>query len=55
MTVIMVTHNLEQAKRVAGYVVFMYLGKIVESEDVNQMLNNPKEELTKKYFSGIFG
>lgn len=55
MTVVMVTHNLEQAKRVADYVIFMYLGKVVESGDVNQMFQNPKEELTKKYLSGIFG
>lgn len=55
MTVVMVTHNLEQAKRVADYVVFMYLGKVIESGNANQMFNNPKEELTKKYLSGIFG
>jgi len=55
MTVIMVTHNLEQAKRVADHVVFMYLGKVIESGDVKQMFDNPKEELTRKYLSGIFG
>jgi len=55
MTVIMVTHNLEQAKRVADDVIFMYLGKIVEFGDVKQMFNNPKEELTEKYLSGFFG
>ena len=55
MTVIMVTHNLEQAKRVADHVVFMYLGKVIESGEVRQMFNSPKEDLTRKYLSGIFG
>lgn len=55
MTVIMVTHNLEQAKRVADDVVFMYLGKVVEYGEVNQMFDNPKNDLTRKYLSGIFG
>ena len=55
MTVVIVTHNLEQAKRIADFVVFMYLGRVVEYGEVNQMFNNPKEELTEKYLSGIFG
>ena len=55
MTVIMVTHNLEQTKRLADYVVFMYLGKVIEFGESNQMFNNPKEELTEKYLSGVFG
>lgn len=55
MTVIIVTHNLEQAKRVADDVVFMYLGKVIETGDVKQMFSNPKEELTEKYLSGAFG
>ena len=55
MTVIIVTHNLEQAKRIADYVVFMYLGKVVEYGEVEHMFNSPKQELTKKYLSGIFG
>lgn len=55
MTVIIVTHNLEQSKRVADDVIFMYLGKVVESGDVKQMFSNPKEELTEKYLSGSFG
>ncbi|MGD8707455.1 MAG: phosphate ABC transporter ATP-binding protein PstB [Nitrosopumilaceae archaeon] len=55
MTVIMVTHNLEQAKRVADFVVFMYLGKVIEHGEINQMFQNPKQDLTRKYLSGIFG
>ncbi len=54
MTVVIVTHNLEQAKRVSDYVVFMYLGKVVEHGEINQMFNHPKKELTKKYLSGAF-
>ncbi|MDR0605573.1 MAG: phosphate ABC transporter ATP-binding protein [Bacteroidales bacterium] len=53
-TIIMVTHTLSQALRIADYVVFMYLGEIIEQGEVNQVFNNPKQELTKKYLSGVF-
>ena len=55
MTIIMVTHNMEQAKRTADNAVFMYIGKVIEHGNVKQMFNEPKKELTKKYLSGIFG
>jgi phosphate transport system ATP-binding protein len=53
-TIIMVTHTLSQALRIADYVVFMYLGEIIEQGEVNQIFNNPQQELTKKYLSGVF-
>jgi phosphate transport system ATP-binding protein len=53
-TVILVTHTLRQAKRIADYIVFMYLGKIIEAGPSEDFFNKPKEQLTKDYLSGSF-
>jgi phosphate transport system ATP-binding protein len=53
-TVILVTHTLRQAKRIADYIVFMYLGKIIEVGSTEEFFNNPKKQLTKDYLSGSF-
>ena len=53
-TVILVTHTLRQARRIADYIVFMYLGKIVESGYTDEFFRNPKKQLTKNYLSGNF-
>jgi phosphate transport system ATP-binding protein len=53
-TLILVTHTLRQAKRIADYIVFMYLGKIVEVGPTEEFFNNPKKQLTKDYLSGSF-
>lgn len=53
-TIIMVTHTLRQALRIADYAVFLYLGKVVESGDASDVFRNPKDELTQKYLSGAF-
>jgi phosphate transport system ATP-binding protein len=53
-TVILVTHTLRQAKRIADYVVFMYLGKVIESGPTAEFFNNPKKQLTREYLSGAF-
>jgi phosphate transport system ATP-binding protein len=53
-TVILVTHTLRQAKRIADYIVFMYMGKIIESGSTEEFFNNPKNQLTKDYISGSF-
>ena len=53
-TVILVTHTLRQAKRIADHIVFMYLGKIIESGSTDEFFNNPKNQLTKDYLSGSF-
>jgi phosphate transport system ATP-binding protein len=53
-TVILVTHTLRQARRIADYIVFMYLGKIVESGPTEEFFNNPRKQLTKEYLSGSF-
>ena len=46
-TVILVTHTLRQAKRIADYIVFMYMGKIIESGPTEEFFNNPKETAYK--------
>ena len=53
-TLVMVTHILRQARRIADYVVFMYLGEIVEHGTADDFFNHPKQEKTKAYLEGIF-
>ncbi len=53
-TIIMVTHTLRQALRIADNVVFMYLGEIIESGPAEQLFQHPQQELTQKYLSGAF-
>lgn len=52
-TIVMVTHILRQAKRIADYVVFMYLGEIIEHGPTLEVLNNPKHKLTQEYVGGV--
>jgi len=53
-TIILVTHTLRQALRIADHVVFMYLGEVVEAGAADEIFNNPKQELTRKYLEGAF-
>jgi phosphate transport system ATP-binding protein len=53
-TVILVTHTLRQAKRIADNIVFMYMGQIIESGPADEFFNNPKHKLTREYLSGSF-
>jgi len=53
-TIVLVTHFLEQAKRLADYVIFMYLGEIVEQGTVAEIFGNPKQQRTKDYVAGAF-
>jgi len=54
-TVIIVTHNMQQAARVSDYTAYMYLGKLIEYGETDQIFENPKEELTENYITGRFG
>jgi len=54
-TVIIVTHNMQQAARVSDYTVFMYLGEVVEYGITKSVFENPQSELTEKYITGEFG
>jgi len=52
--IILVTHTLRQALRIADHVVFMYLGEVIEEGPANEVFKNPKQELTRKYLEGAF-
>jgi len=52
-TIVIVTHILRQAKRLADYVVFLYLGELIEHGPAKEILENPKEKMTKEYIKGI--
>jgi len=55
MAIVIVTHNLQQAARVADQVAFMYLGDLVEYGSADQIFNDPMAERTKDYVRGDFG
>jgi phosphate transport system ATP-binding protein len=55
LTIIIVTHNMQQAARVSDYTAFMYLGELIEHGPTKQIFENPKKELTEHYISGKFG
>jgi phosphate transport system ATP-binding protein len=55
VAVVIVTHNLQQAYRIADYVAFMYLGELVEYGQAGQVFGSPREQRTKDYVSGAFG
>ena len=54
-TVVIVTHNMQQAARVADYTAFMYLGRLVEFGPTEQVFERPKDHLTEAYITGRFG
>jgi phosphate transport system ATP-binding protein len=55
VAVVIVTHNLQQAYRIADYVAFMYLGELVEYASAQRMFGSPSEQRTREYVSGAFG
>ncbi len=54
-TLVLVTHNMQQAARISDNTAFLYEGRLVEYGETGQMFENPKEELTEKYITGKFG
>lgn len=54
-TVIVVTHNMQQAARISDLTGFLYLGKLIEVGPTRQIFSNPHNELTERYISGKFG
>ena len=54
-TIIIVTHNMQQAVRVSDYTGFMYLGELIEFRETKKLFTDPKNELTAKYVQGQFG
>ena len=54
-TIVIVTHNMQQAARVSDRTAFFWLGKLVEVNDTEKMFTNPDERLTEDYITGRFG
>ena len=54
-TIVIVTHNMQQAARVSDVTAFLYLGKIVEVGDTEQIFTAPKQRETEQYITGRFG
>jgi phosphate transport system ATP-binding protein len=55
VTILIVTHNMQQAARISNYTAFMHLGKMVEFGDTISMFTSPKEQRTQDYITGRFG
>ncbi|MDQ7787940.1 MAG: phosphate ABC transporter ATP-binding protein PstB [Thermodesulfovibrionales bacterium] len=55
VTIIIVTHNMQQAARISKYTAFMYLGELVEFGDTDTIFVNPRNKLTEEYITGRFG
>ncbi len=55
VTVVIVTHNMQQAARVSDSTAFMYLGKLIEVAPTKKMFENPSNKLTEQYITGHFG
>jgi phosphate transport system ATP-binding protein len=55
VTIVIVTHNMQQAARVSDYTAFMYIGEMVEFGDTNTIFVNPQNKLTEEYITGRFG
>jgi phosphate transport system ATP-binding protein len=53
-TIVLVTHILRQAKRLADYVIFMYLGEVIESGPAHEVFDHPQQERTQAYLAGQF-
>ncbi|MCG6228818.1 phosphate ABC transporter ATP-binding protein PstB [Vibrio furnissii] len=54
-TIVIVTHNMQQAMRISNHTAFMYLGELVEFGPTRQMFHQPKQARTRRYISGDFG
>jgi phosphate transport system ATP-binding protein len=54
-TVVIVTHNMQQAARVSEYTGFMYMGELIEFDETSRIFEDPGEELTENYITGRFG
>jgi phosphate transport system ATP-binding protein len=54
-TIVIVTHNMQQAARVSDYTAYMYMGKLIEYCDTNTLFTKPKEKMTEDYITGRYG
>lgn len=55
VTILIVTHNMQQAARVSDYTAFLYMGEVVEFDKTDKIFTNPSNSLTEEYITGRFG
>jgi len=55
ITIVIVTHNMQQAARISDYTAFMYLGELIEFGETDTLFVNPQNKLTEEYITGRFG
>jgi phosphate transport system ATP-binding protein len=55
VTIVIVTHNMQQAARVSDYTAFFYLGKLIEFGETSKIFTNPEKQQTEDYITGRFG
>jgi phosphate transport system ATP-binding protein len=54
-TIVIVTHNMQQAARVSDFTAYMYLGELVEFDDTANLFTNPSQKATEDYITGRYG
>ena len=54
-TIVIVTHNMQQAGRISDKTAFFYMGELIEYNNTKEIFTNPKEEKTQNYITGRFG
>ncbi|MEG2249078.1 MAG: hypothetical protein RSB88_09220 [Akkermansia sp.] len=54
LSIVIVTHNMQQATRIADKTAFMYMGKLIEFDDTNKIFTNPSQKETENYITGRF-
>ena len=54
-TIVIVTHNMQQAARISDYTAFFYLGELIEFDDTNKIFTSPSDRRTQDYITGRFG
>ena len=54
-TIVIVTHNMQQAARVSDYTAFMYMGELVEFDETTRIFTNPAQKQTEDYITGRYG
>jgi phosphate transport system ATP-binding protein len=55
LTILVVTHNMQQAARISDYTAYMYLGELIEYGDTDKIFTNPTRKETEDYITGKFG
>jgi phosphate transport system ATP-binding protein len=55
VTIVAVTHNMQQAARISDFTALMYIGKLVEYDDTETIFTRPRHKMTEEYVTGRFG